>query len=175
MISLLCLFLTPGAGGDTYAVNHARQIPPAQAVPSDTLITLERTGCEGACAIYRLKISADGVVIYEGKQFVRKRGKAKSKLTEEQLRQLISEFDRMNYFSMRDSYAHPEDGCAGSGIDYPSAITSIRISGRSKTIAHDYGCREKPADGSVAQVYPKELYELERRIDEIAGSKRWVR
>jgi len=125
--------------------------------------------------MYTLKITADGVVIYYGKQFIRRRGKVVSKISQEQLRQLISDFDKANYFSLRERYAHPEDGCAGSGIDYPSAITSMRVNGRSKTITHDYGCRERPADGSVGQVYPKELYELERRIDEITGTKQWIR
>jgi|SRR5687767_775249 len=97
MISLLWLFLAHGAGG-----NHAQQVSATQSIPSDTLITLERSGCEGACQIYTLKISADGVVVYEGKQLVRRRGKAKSKITQEQLRQLISEFDKANYFSLRD-------------------------------------------------------------------------
>ena len=142
-------------------------------IPPDLLITLERTGCEGACPMYSLKALADGRVVYRGRQFVRNKGRADARLTPQQLRQLVSEFEKANYFSLRNRYQNPEEGCSSSGLDYPSAITSLRINGRVKTIAHDYGCREK-SDGD-SRVYPSELFALEQRIDEIVGTSRWTR
>ena len=176
MISLLWLLLTCSAGACAHVANNGQEISTSKAIPSDTLITLERSGagCEGLCPNYTLKISADGVVVYEGEQFVRKKGRAESKLTQEQLRQLISEFDKANFFSLRDKYAGAEDGCPAGWLDHPSATTSIRINGRSKKILHYYGCREKSSDGGSGPVYPKELFELEHRIDEVAGTKQWT-
>jgi hypothetical protein len=153
-------------------LNHAQQISSAQAIPPDLLITLERTGCRGACAMYTLRVFADGRVIYRGKQFVRNRRKVTSTITQEQLRQLLSEFEKADYFSLRDRYQYWVDGCPSSGIDYPGAITSIRIKGRTKTITHDHGCREKWPDGPV---YPSALFALEQRIDEIVGISRWTK
>src|SRR5687767_14061937 len=104
LVSLLWLFLTCTAGAGNHSVNNSPQIAATPAIPSDTLITLERScaRCRGIGPEYRLKISADGVVVYVGKGFVRKKGKARSRITQEQLRQLISEFDKTNYFSLRD-------------------------------------------------------------------------
>ena len=143
-------------------------------IPPDLLITLERTGCEGACPRYSLKVLADGRVVYRGKQFVRTKGKAEIRLTREQLEQLLAEFEKAEYFSLRNGYQYRADGCPSSGLDYPSAVTSFRINGRVKTIAHDYGCREKSPDGD-SRVYPGELFALEQRIDEIVGTSRWTR
>jgi hypothetical protein len=124
--------------------------------------------------MYSLKVLADGRVVYRGKQFVRNRRRAETRLTREQLDQLLSEFEKAEYFSLRNRYLYRADGCPSSALDYPSAITSLRINGRVKTITHDYGCREKPPDGD-SRVYPGELFALEQRIDEIVGTNRWTR
>lgn len=169
LIAVLCLLLT--CGNSSHLLNHSQQISSTRAIPSDLLITLERTVCRGACPTYTLKISADGSVIYRGKLSVRTRRKVVSKLTQEQLRLLLAEFEKADYFSLRDRYQYWTDGCLSSGIDYPGAITSIRINGRVKTITHDHGCREKFPDGPV---YPKELFALEQRIDVIVGTSKWT-
>jgi Domain of unknown function (DUF6438) len=172
---LLWLLLVFSTRAGTDVLNQTQQVSSTQAIPSDLLITLERTGCEGACPMYTLEISADGVVVYQGKQFVRNKGKAVSRLTQEQLRQLFSEFDRVDYFSLRNRYQYREDGCPSSWLDHPSAIVSFRISGRAKTITHDHGCREKSPDADSRRVYPNELFALEQRIDEIVGTSRWTK
>lgn len=173
MPSILWLLLTCNAGaGDV--VSNSQQVSD---IPSDTLITLERScdRCKGFGPAYTLKISADGVVVYKGKRSVRKQGKAESRITQEQLRQLIAEFDKAKCFSWRDTYENSGDGCPASWLDFPSATTSIRINGRSKTIFHYYGCREKsPAGGRPGPAYPKELYELAQRIDDIVGTRQWT-
>lgn len=173
---LLWLLLIGSAGDCLHVPNHAQQSSSLQSIPRDLLITLERTGCEGACAIYSVKILADGRVTYRGKQFVRKRGRAETKLTPDQLRQLLSEFEKADYFSLRNRYQSWEDGCPSSALDYPSAITSIRrINGRTKSIAHDYGCREQSPDRNSRSVYPAALFALEEKIDEIVGTSRWTK
>jgi hypothetical protein len=174
MTPLLWLLLTCSAWCSPNFLSQV-QDSSTRDVPPDLLITLERTGCEGTCLMYTLRISVDGAVVYQGKQFVRNRGRAKSKLTPEQLRQLLFEFEKADYFSLRDRYQFREDGCPSRGLDYPSAITSIRINGRTKTITHDHGCREKSPEGGFRPVYPKGLFALEQRIDEIVGTSKWTR
>lgn len=157
------LWLLLACGHSSHVLNQAQQISSTQAIPADMLITLDRTGCKGWCPMYTLKISADGRVVYQGKQFVRNRRRAESKLTQEQLRQLLAEFEKADYFSLRDRYQYWEDGCPTGAKDYPSAITSIKINGKAKTITHDHGCREKSVDGRPGPVYPKELFALEQQ------------
>jgi len=174
MTPLLWLLIMGSAWTGLHAPDQ--QTSSLQPIPPDLLITLERTGCEGACPMYSLKVLAHGRVIYRGKQFVRTKGKAEVRLTREQLTALLSEFEKVDYFSLRNRYQHWEDGCAGGALDYPSAITSFRINGRVKTIVHDYGCREKsPGGDSRGPVYPRELFALEQKIDEIVGTGRWTR
>ena len=54
--------------------------------------------------------------------------------------------------------------CGQYATDSPTVITSVTAGGRSKTIRHDYGCFDAP----------RELARLERLIDEVAGTARWV-
>ncbi len=150
---------------------QAQQSAPTQIIPKDTVITLERTGCNGSCPIYKLRISADGSLAYDGQMYVKTKGIVRSTVSQEQLRQLISEFEKAKYFSLRDSYVAAPDGCPTNWKDNPSAITSVQMEGKKKSISHYYGCREQ---GVNSLVYPQELYKLESRIDEIVNSKQWI-
>jgi hypothetical protein len=149
----------------------AAHLAPQQPIPSDTLITIRRTVCFGTCPDYTLTIAADGSVIFEGREYVRTKGTAKSTISLETLRQLIGEFDRVKYFSLNDRYESRKDGCPEVWTDNPSAITSIRINGKSKSISHYYGCQA----GTGTSIYPKDLTLLETKIDELAGSDRWIK
>ncbi len=139
----------------------------SQDVPTDTVITLERTECFGTCPDYKITISADGNVIFDGRRFVKKVGKAKSTVSQEQLREIIAAFEDINYFELRDKYEGPGDGCKQLVTDHPSAITSIRIDGKSKTVRHYYGC------WGVEVL--AELKKLEEGIDKTVNSAQWIR
>src|SRR5579862_9270632 len=69
-------------------------------IPSDTKIVLERTACFGSCPIYKLTISADGTVEFEGKDFVQVKGNAKGKISTDAVHQLVVAFDEIKYFSL---------------------------------------------------------------------------
>lgn len=125
----------------------------------DVVITLERTVCFGACPEYKLSIHGDGTVIYEGMRFVRIEGTVKTTISEHKIQQLVSEFQRIDYFSLEDSYEEH------NATDMPSAITSITINGKTKTIRHYHG------DFSA----PEELTKLEDRIDEIVNTDQWIK
>lgn len=145
------------------------------AVPFDTVITLERTGCFGSCPSYTLSIFSDGSVIFYGAPrhgFTRVTGAVKSWISQEQIRQLLAEFDGIGYFSLNDRYKSVGDGCPAVATDSPSAITSLQINGRKKTIEHYHGCKTEGRNGAV---FPQQLTKLETRIDEIVGSQQWVK
>ena len=141
--------------------------PGAQKVPQDTLITLERTGCYGMCPIYKVSISADGAVVFEGKRFVKKVGTARAAISQDQIRELIVAFEKINYFELRDRYVKPDDGCKQWLTDHPSALTSITSNGKTKSVNHYYGCRGLDL--------LKELESLEQAIDDAANSAQWIR
>ncbi|MGI8469915.1 MAG: DUF6438 domain-containing protein [Pyrinomonadaceae bacterium] len=151
-------------------------------IPPDTLISLERTGCYGTCSAYTLVILTDGTVIFGSSMYYVRNGKEsvqkslrpiKSEISKEQLQQIIDEFERANFFSLKDSYRDVSDGCPTWGTDAPSVFVSIQINGRKKSIEHNLGCRYSGKD--FPRVFPKELYELENKIDEIVNTEQWLK
>jgi len=128
------------------------------------VITLERTPCFGGCPVYRLAVTSDGVVRYEGKAQVQKLGQASSRISPDTVQALLSELERAGYFSFASRYAAAEPVCGRYAADSPSVITSISSEGRTKRVEHDYGCGAAPGA----------LVVLERRIDEVLGSAQWT-
>ena len=137
----------------------ARTQTPTPSDLDEVVITLERTVCFGVCPEYKLTVYGSGSVIYEGKRFVRVEGKRTIAISEEKVKQLLFEFKKIDYFSLNDSY---EEFMA---TDMPSAFTSLTVNGKTKTVRHYHG------DFSA----PKELTELEDKIDEIVNSNQWIK
>ena len=149
--------------------NAQTQIHAQQPIPPDTLlITLRITECFYTCSDYLVTISADGTVNYEGYTNVKVKGKAQTQITREKVQLLIAAFAKAKYFSLRDRYSLPEDGCRLFSGDSPSANTSITIKGKSKSVDHYLGCF--PKRGSPVRT----LIKLEKEIDEVAGTDQWV-
>jgi hypothetical protein len=149
-------------------------------VPQDTLITLRRfTDAFGAGVHYELTISSDGTVVFKRFRnpfvagFDPKAPPPKpirTMISVEKVAELIAEFGRINYFSLKDRYARIEDGCPGVWTDQAGAETSITINGKTKTIDHYYGC----VGPALQQTYPLELTRLEGKIDEVVGTYEWL-
>jgi hypothetical protein len=130
----------------------------ADAEPARTIsITMERTPCFGACPVYRLDLDGTGKVAYEGRGFVKERGHQEAIVPAADVQALAKEIESAGFFSLRDSYP-PE------ATDNASVITSVTIDRKTKRIEHNLSARSAPA--ALETIY--------RRIDEVAGSKRWV-
>ena len=134
---------------------------PKTPVPTDlqsVVITLERTACYGYCPVYKLTVYGDGRIIYEGTKYVKIVGTRTASISDDQIKQLIDEFRKIDYFSLKDSYQHLD------ATDMPGVITSLTIDGQKKTVNHYHG------DLSA----PKSLTNLENAIDHIVSSDQWV-
>ncbi|CAN5294869.1 hypothetical protein BH10ACI1_BH10ACI1_01500 [soil metagenome] len=137
-------------------------------IPNDLLITLGRTACYGTCPIYKLTVKADGSVLFEGEKFTKTVGKAEGKISEIQVKQLIKEFENVDYFNLNGKY---DSANCYQITDSPSAVTSIQFNGKQKSVDHYYGCQQGSDD------FEKELAKLknlENKIDEIVETKRWI-
>ncbi len=127
--------------------------------PKELIISLERTECFGTCPAYGLTVYGNGTVVYEGKNFVKIEGIKTITISKEEIRELISEFEKIDFFSIsRDRYI---------AIDLPNAIVSITIDGRTRTIENSYGAY-------FDDIEVRKLIELENKIDEITNSKQWI-
>jgi len=131
------------------------------------LITLERTVCFGTCPIYSVTIASDGQVTFEGRQYTKVTGIARGKISQKKFRQLVTQFQQMDYFSLPNDFSPGTKVCPQMVTDMPSAITSIRLKGKSKTVSHYHGCGNS---GALAQ-----LTALENKIDEVAETQRWIK
>ena len=152
---LLIVFCLLALGVGACGMNQS----PASNNLDQVTITLERTACHGFCPVYTLTIQGDGTVVYEGKDFVKTRGRVKLTIQKEKIEQLIEEFEAIDYFNLNDEYTDR------TITDAPSVITSITVDGITKTIEHYQG------DFTA----PEELTRLEDKIDEIINTYQWIK
>jgi hypothetical protein len=143
----------------------SRRDPGPGAAPGpEPTVTLERTPCFGTCPVYRVAISRSGAVTFSGKHHVAQPGQARATIPPERVDSLLAELEAAGYFGFADEYVMDSPACGMYATDSPTVITSATRQGETKTIRHDRGC-------SAA---PPELSRLEQRIDEVAGTGRWV-
>ena len=138
-----------------------------ETVPPNTVITLQRGGCEKRCAVYKIIVFADGTLIYHGQYYVRRNGLVLDKVDVATVKRLIEEFQAINYFNLQDQYGYTsEEGCNSVLSDAPVAMTSIVTGEKSKAIIHHHRC--------VGPV-PGQLTRLEDKIDQLARAARWIK
>lgn len=93
------------------------------------------------------------------------RGKAHATIAKAEVRDLLSLFEQVAFLSLDDHYDHTKN-CPDHWTDFPSAVISLTIDGKTKSVEHYHGCRGLKV--------LEELSELEDQVDRAAGSKRWV-
>jgi hypothetical protein len=121
-------------------------------------ITLSRSACRGTCPIYEIAIHGDGTVLYDGRAYVRTKGKKELQISHTSLVQLVDTFRKVDYFSLADRYV--------AGVtDNPTYVTSISFDGVSKSVV-DYVGRKAGMPPGVSDV--------EAAIDRLSGVSKWV-
>jgi hypothetical protein len=154
LVGLAALLLLAACGG----VRAARG--PAPLIDADTSITLERTACFGLCPAYSLSIQGEGSVSYLGTSFVKVVGDASSQVTVSDVQGLVDEMWDAGYLDMTEP-----SPCSATITDAPMVITSLTLAAQTHRVAHYRG---NPCS-------PSALTTIEDRIDEVAGSQRWLR
>ncbi len=158
-VTPLVLVLVAACGG----AHHAGPTPISNTGGAPTgahepLATIERTACFGWCPIYKLTVFRDGVVEYEGEDFVKTKGKATGHLAPDELAALDDLFAKHGYLELADAYTDY------SVTDMPSVNTSYSSGGRTKKIQHYLGDSSAPAA----------LGEVESGIDRIVHVEQWI-
>ena len=129
----------------------------------EIVVRLERTTCYGNCPAYKLTIHGDGRVEYEGNDNVKVKGKKNGRIEPADVKLLVSEFDKANYFSIEQ---YTQDHCSSCTLctDMPTATTEITVKGNYHRVEHYYGCR----------CAPKPLWNLEGTIDKAVNTEQWT-
>jgi hypothetical protein len=135
-----------------------------QGGPDDFVITLERTSCFGPCPIYSVTIDSKGNVTFDGEKYVRVQGRATARVAAARAAALLETAERIGFFSLRERYRtiRNPDGSETMATDLPTQYVTVISGGRMKRIEDYLGA-------------PDGLKALEREIDEVARTKRWIR
>ena len=141
------------------AIGLAAYAGTARGVPKDFHVTLQRGACFGTCPVYRVSIASDGAVSYDGRRFVRVTGHRTRKISKKKVRQLYRAFMRADFFALNDRYV-------ARVTDLPTYKLSLIANRRRKTV-RDYGGHRMGM--------PRRVTNLERLVDETAGTKAWIK
>src|SRR3954447_5806138 len=144
-------------------VGATTQAHAPQTVPEDFVIRVERTPCYLQCPVYSVSIDAHGGVTYEGTRFVRTKGRQVDRVLVSRVAELYDAAQRIAFFDLRDQYriVRAADGTEAVITDLPGTIVTVTAGGRTKRIEDYFGA-------------PGSLKELERHVEEIARTNRWV-
>lgn len=131
-------------------------------IPPDTLISVESSETLGQW--YSYIILADGEVVYMpikyagyGKPLVTQEVPIKSRISQDQLEQIVREFENQKFFSLNNEYQMGENGCKGRVLDAGIRTVSIEIGGRKKTVRWK-GCLKNGTD------FPPQLFAIIEKI-----------
>jgi hypothetical protein len=128
------------------------------------VVTLERGPCFGTCPVYRVSLSADGMVEFLGTRFVSRVGNASARVAPDAVASLVRSLETSGFFGLADAYVPDAPTCGRYHTDAPTVSISVQAHGRDKTVRHDHGC------GGA----PDQLTGFEHLIDSVAGTARWI-
>ena len=85
------------------------------------------------------------------------------KLPEEKLKELISEFEKINFFNLNDEYSTRKNSCITFITDSGTTKISIKINGTAKQVFFENGCRNE--NNTIIQ----QLRNLGEKINQISN------
>jgi hypothetical protein len=129
----------------------------APGISATDRIDIRRSSCFGSCPQYSLTLFASGRVEFTGEMYVCALGRHIAQVDAEAATQLIADLAASGYFDLTW-----KPGEIWS--DAPSANTRLTVGSRSRGIDHYHG-----DEGA-----PRLLDDMERSIDEVAGTARWL-
>jgi hypothetical protein len=131
-------------------------------------VTLVRTGCYGTCPYYRVTLSSDGRVVYDGRAHVSTKGIRKKKIDLAAFETVWAKIEEIGFWDLEDSYTRMvtkmPDGRVQTteAFDLPEKRITVVDRTLKKTVINYFGG-------------PKNLEELELLIDQVANISGWVR
>ena len=109
------------------------------------------------CPAYSIVIAKDGTVTYEGIAGVKVRGKRTFTISDQQVKELITDFEGIKFFELKDKYTEKQlpNGLI-SRIDHSNGTTiTLKVGNRTKSVYNFYGA-------------PEELIALQEKLDDIS-------
>lgn len=129
-----------------------------RAQDNEEVASIARTTCYGNCPYYKMKIYADGLLIYEGKQHVEKLGTHRARVSTDTVALILEKAASIDYWNLQDKYPVKGFGI----IDFPVCITSVQSVLGKKTIWNRNDS-------------PTKLVVFERYLDQLFEDIQWVK
>ena len=102
-------------------------------------VTFETTPCFGSCPVFSLTLDADGHGVYEGKRFVKTKGRHEFSASRAQVRAF---FDRIRPFRPAGAVRYDMAGCPGPAhTDAPSVKVRWISATRADSLDWNLGCQ----------------------------------
>jgi hypothetical protein len=133
-------------------------------VSADSRVSLERTPCYGTCPVYRVAITADGTVSFNGERHTMTTGTATAQIEPQRVAALLRQIEAAGFFGMSPKYTMNDKACGLYHTDAPTVILDVTLNGRTHRVEHDLGC------GGA----PEQLRGLQAKVDSVAGTARWI-
>ena len=153
-IALLFLIVTPAGAQSTPDYTHLKITMKAEGGPCGMVcLGNEYKGC---CPAYSVSLDENGTVIYNGVVGVKERGERVHSIPLTTVRELVAEFQRINFFSLEDRYTEVKLPNGGTRtVDHSNATTiSLDLDGKKKSVYIFYGA-------------PEELTKLQKKLYEV--------
>jgi hypothetical protein len=134
-----------------------------------TVVSMLRTTCFGPCPSYRVTLTSDGHISFDGLAQVQTQGKASGHATPTQIAAIRHALKTADLSSLRSSYATRKDGCGPLMMDMSGVKITVPEARGSKTVDFYYGCR-----GAVANKVRPRIDQLAKTIDKELDTARWI-
>lgn len=149
------------------AAQAATGTKPAALPP--TMVSMLRTTCFGACPSYRVTLTTDGHISFDGMAHVQTMRPAGAQASAAQMAAVRAALREADLRGLRDSYTSRADGCGPLLMDMSGVKITIFDTEGSKTVDFYYGCR-----GAVANQVRPRIDKLASTIDEQLGTAHWI-
>ncbi len=110
-------------------------------------------GCIGCTAEYSASIDGNGIINYEGYSGIRLKGKHTFSISVEQVKDLIRDFRKINFFALEDKYIDKKlpNGMTQHVSHAIKTTTTLIVGNKTKSVFNFYGA-------------PKELDDLQEKV-----------
>lgn len=116
--------------------------------------SIKRTPCLGSCSIYEAKLYSDGKATFFGRKNVHMKGRYEGQISQQQMKDLIDEIDKANFFNFESSY--PVNDSAKRVSEHSKTILTIQVGDQIKQVKKN---NEGPAALLTFENYLDELFD----------------
>ena len=128
-------------------------------------IVLQRTGCLGSCPFYRLRITRQGAVLFQLRDFLGNTSRTyTARLDSSEVGSLLTDARLIGFSELPDTIASIQAYCHVRWTDAPTAIVTLFGASWSKQVVDYHGCWWAP----------EALRRFEDEVDSTAHAQRWL-